>query len=51
MKEIAVFASGGGSNFKSIQENIESGNISARIKLLVSNNVNSGAVKYAKEKK
>ena len=27
MKEIAVFASGGGSNFKSIQENIESGNI------------------------
>ena len=51
MKEIAVFASGGGSNFKSIQENIESGNISARIKLLVSNNVKSGAVKYAKEKK
>ena len=51
MKKIAVFASGGGSNFKSIQKNIELGNIRAQIKLLISNNVSSGALKYAKEKK
>ena len=36
MKKIAVFASGGGSNFKSIQKNIESGDIFAQIKLLIS---------------
>ena len=49
MKKIAIFASGGGSNFKAIHKNIELGNICAKIKLLVSNNSNSGAVEYATE--
>ena len=49
MKNIAIFASGGGSNFKAIHKNIELGNICAEIKLLVSNNSNSGAVEYAIE--
>ena len=50
MKKIAIFASGGGSNFKAIQCHIESGNIYANIELLISNNSNSGAVEYAMEK-
>ena len=49
MKKIAIFASGSGSNFKAIHKNIELGNICAKIKLLVSNNSNSGAVEYAAE--
>ena len=49
MKNIAIFASGGGSNFKAIHKNIELGDICAKIKLLVSNNSNSGAVEYAIE--
>ena len=50
MKKIAIFASGGGSNFKAIQRHIESGDICANIELLISNNSNSGAVEYALEK-
>lgn len=49
MKKIAIFASGGGSNFKAIYNNIVSGYISAKICLVVSNNSNSGAIKFAKQ--
>ena len=48
MKNIVIFASGGGSNFKSIHRNIKSEKIFGQIVLLVSNNFNSGAIKYAK---
>ena len=48
MKNIAVFASGGGSNFKSIHRHVQSGEIPANIVLAVSNNPGSGAIKYAK---
>ena len=47
MKKIAVFASGTGSNFKAIHSNIQKGRIPAEIVLLVSNNPNCGAVKFA----
>ena len=49
MKNIAIFASGGGSNFKSIYQQVETGNIPCYIVLLVSNNSRSGAVKFAEE--
>ena len=49
MKNIAIFASGGGSNFKSIHHHVQSGEIPGRIVLTVSNNSNSGAIKYASE--
>ena len=49
MKNIAVFASGGGSNFKSLYRHVQSGEIPGRIVLIVSNNPNSGAIKYARE--
>ncbi len=49
MKNIAVFASGGGSNFKSLHYQIKSGEIPGRIVLIVSNNPNSGAIKYARK--
>ncbi len=49
MKLLAVFASGGGSNFKAIHNSILAGNIEGKIGLLLSNNPNCGAVKYAKE--
>ena len=48
MKNIAVFASGGGSNFKSIHHHVQSGNIPGNIVLTVSNNRDSGAIKYAR---
>ena len=48
MKNIAVFASGGGSNFKFIHRHIQSGKISGHIALTVSNNPNSGALQYAR---
>jgi|TARA_B110000438_G_scaffold124776_1_gene121549 formyltetrahydrofolate-dependent phosphoribosylglycinamide formyltransferase len=44
---IVVFASGSGSNFKSIHQKIKEGEISGKIKIVVSNNPNSGALKYA----
>ena len=50
MKKIAIFASGSGSNFKTIFEKIFSGDIPAKICLIVSNNPNCGAVKFASEK-
>ena len=48
MKNIAVFASGGGSNFKSLHCHVKSGEIPGRIVLTVSNNPNSGAIEYAR---
>ena len=45
-KNIAVFASGTGSNFININNKIKNNKINAKICLLVSNNSNSGAVKY-----
>lgn len=48
MKNIAVFASGGGSNFKSLHRHVQSGEIPGRIVLTISNNPNSGAIEYAR---
>ena len=42
-----VFASGSGSNFKSIHQKIKEGKINGKIKLVISNNPKSGALKYA----
>ena len=49
MKNIAIFSSGGGSNFKSIHRHIQSGEIPGNILLTVSNNPNSGAIAYSRE--
>ena len=49
MKNIAVFASGGGSNFKSLYRHVQSGEIPGRIVLTVSNKPNSGAIEYARK--
>ena len=46
---IAVFASGTGSNFTNIYKHVRNGNIQAEIKLLISNNPNCKAVHFAKE--
>ncbi len=47
MKKIVVFASGGGSNFKSIFYHFKKNQIDASIALLVSNNPNCKAVEFA----
>ena len=47
MKKIAIFASGGGSNFKAIYVKVLSGNIPAEISIVVSNNSNCGAIIFA----
>ena len=49
MKKIAVFASGGGSNFKAIHHQIIQGNIPGKIIIVVSNNPNCGAIKFAEK--
>ena len=50
MKNLVVFASGGGSNFKSIYNNIEKNEIeNTRISLLISNNPKSKVVSFAEE--
>ena len=49
MKNIAVFASGGGSNLRAIHNHILSGNIPGEIVLIVSNNPNCGAITYGEE--
>ena len=46
-KNIVIFASGTGSNFVSIYNHIDKGDINARIALLISNNPNCGAIKFA----
>ena len=49
MKRLVVFASGSGSNFKAIYNNVKKQKIeNAKIELLVSNNPNSGSVSFAK---
>jgi len=49
MKRLVIFASGSGSNFKAIYNNIKDQKIeNAKIELLVSNNSNSGSVSFAK---
>lgn len=45
--KIVIFASGEGSNFINIYNNIVKGEIKAEIVLLISNNPKSGAVKFA----
>jgi phosphoribosylglycinamide formyltransferase-1 len=48
--KIGVFASGKGSNFTAILNAIEKGRLKANIRLLISNNPESGALKTAQEK-
>ncbi|MFO7889608.1 MAG: phosphoribosylglycinamide formyltransferase [bacterium] len=45
--QLAVFASGRGSNFSAILDKIKQGALDADVKLLVTNNKNAGAVKTA----
>ena len=47
MLKLAVFASGRGSNFQSIVDNIKSGEIPAEVKLLISDRQDAGALKRA----
>ena len=47
MKNIAIFSSGNGSNFQSIHRYIKRGDILGKIKLVISNNPDAGAIKYA----
>ncbi|HFE63930.1 MAG TPA: phosphoribosylglycinamide formyltransferase [Caldithrix sp.] len=49
MKNIAVFASGRGSNFKHIYQNIQQGKIPAIIKCLITDNHKAGALDFARE--
>ena len=49
MKKIAVFVSGGGSNFKAIHHQIQKREIPGEIVLVISNNPNCGAIEYANE--
>jgi phosphoribosylglycinamide formyltransferase-1 len=48
LKNLAVFASGRGSNFINIHKNITRGKISAKISCLVTDNFKAGALDYAK---
>ena len=49
MKNIAIFASGSGTNFKSIYHHLQLGNIPGQIVLTISNNSDSGAIEFAKK--
>lgn len=49
MKNLAFFASHNGSNFKTIVNNCFNGSINANPKLLITNNSDSGAYKFAVE--
>ena len=49
MKNIAIFVSGGGSNFRKIYNQIQKGDIPARIVLVVSNNSQCEAIIFASE--
>ena len=49
MKKNAIFASGGGSNFRKIYNQIQKGDIPAKIVLVVSNNPQCGAIIFASE--
>ena len=48
-KKIIVFASGSGSNFVSIFDHIQNGEINGEIVLLVSDKENCGAIKFAEK--
>lgn len=50
MFNIAVFVSGRGSNLKAILNEIELGNLSAKILSVVSNDKNCGAIQFANDK-
>ncbi len=49
MKRLAVFVSGGGSNFRSIHDKMLSGEIPGEVVLLVTNNTECAAADYARE--
>lgn len=49
MKNIAVFASGRGSNFKKIYQKIQEGELPARIRCLITDNEHAGALSFARE--
>ena len=49
MKKIAVFVSGGGSNFMAIHHQIQKREIPGEIVLVISNNPKCGAIEYANE--
>lgn len=49
MKNIAVFASGGGTDFQSVIDGVESGLVDARISLLVASKEGIGAIERAKK--
>ena len=47
MLKLAVFASGRGSNFQSIIDQVKSGDLAAEVELLISDNQDAGALKRA----
>lgn len=49
MIRLAVLASGGGSNFQALIDNVKNNNLDAEIILLISNNSTSGAIQKAKK--
>jgi formyltetrahydrofolate-dependent phosphoribosylglycinamide formyltransferase len=49
VRKIAVFASGRGSNFINIYENIQRGRLDARVVCLISNKPETGAIEYAEQ--
>ena len=52
MNNLVVFASGGGSNFRNIFKNTQNNKIKdCKVTLLISNNINSNAILYAREQK
>lgn len=50
MTQIAVFASGRGSNFRAIYQKIEQGYLPCRISVLITDRPGAGALHFAKEK-
>lgn len=49
LKQVAVFASGRGSNFRHIVEKIRTDSVQARVALLITNNPDAGALKIARD--
>jgi formyltetrahydrofolate-dependent phosphoribosylglycinamide formyltransferase len=47
--ELAVFASGRGSNFQAIYNAIQKGQLNARVKVVISNNADAGALDFARQ--
>ena len=50
MENIAVFASGRGSNFRKIYQNINKGEVPAQISCLITDNSSAGAISFAEQK-